>query len=131
MANKNGSNEHFELYKLYSTALRNWIVAFGVGGVAIFVSNAKAFSNATCDAKFAICTLFAIASGAQISLALINKYSNLYLSEGKNKRMLAFCTWLSEQIVIDFALDLISVVLFAVASYKLIGIICNSTTSGS
>lgn len=121
--NPNGAREHFEIYWRYASVLRNWLVAFGVGGCILFVSDkAKIFQDVCHHKKVWIIASFMIGVIAQIVLALINKWTQWSLYRGEEKTayqktwMYKIADQISEKFWIDVLADLVTVIAFAIAT---------------
>jgi peptidoglycan/LPS O-acetylase OafA/YrhL len=60
----------WEAYSAYATGLRTWFVAYGVGLLALFVTNAAGFDGVDPEVKRRSALLFAIGAFAQILVSM-------------------------------------------------------------
>ena len=118
----------FDVYRVAATNLRTWLIAYGIGAPVLFLSNDHLW-QALVKAKSvkSIAILFLIEVATQVILASINKNAMwfCYSGEGdpafREKRIYKFSDWLSEQFWIDMGCDVLTMVLFAIATYLTIG----------
>lgn len=124
-------NAHLEHYASGAKDLRGWFLAYGVGGPFLFISNKEVFARvANSPSALCIVTLFLIGVGLQILITLINKWNNWWLyRHWVDKRELAhqslsvrLSNWLSDQILIDISVDLLSFGLMACATIMTIAV---------
>ena len=123
---KGNPRDYFELYKQYTTNLRNWFVIYGVGGVVLFASHGEAFALCSISHKARISVAFLLGVFVQITVAYINKYTNWHLSEGeddsnykKDEHYIKAEKW-SKRIWFDIWADRISILAFLWATVELI-----------
>lgn len=122
--------QSFEAYNEYSKTLRTWLVAYGIGGPILFVSQQQiADKLAASPAKTLVIYLFLAGLAAQILISLLNKWVNWAAYEmGLNpppalKAPQKAVIWLSKQFWIDILCDLVSVVSFMVATFWVLRVI--------
>jgi hypothetical protein len=110
--------EYFTQYWHYATNLRNWFIAYGVGGI-LLLTRADAVFNAQPHAaevepglRVVAIALFIFGLATQVVLTLVNKVGHYYAyqkhvvaREGRRHR---FATWLCECFWIDLVLDAIT-----------------------
>lgn len=116
---------YFDAYASATTNLRTWLVAYGIGAPVLFLSN-DGLWQALARAKCASCVgmLFLGGVASQVVIALINKFAMWFCYYGeikpefKSSRTYKVSDWISEQFWIDIILDLLSIGLFTVATYK-------------
>lgn len=116
-------DEHFDMYWKYATHLRNWFIAYGIGGVILFVKYAKVFASLTSDIKREIVGCFLLGIGLQVLIAFINKTTQWVIySKYADKESLTykFFDWLSNQFWIDVAIDVATFISFAYATIYLL-----------
>jgi hypothetical protein len=115
--------EYFKAYEEYSKVLRTWFVAYGIGGPVLLLTNetlAKAI-KASGQGK-SLAALFL--AGVAFVLAALNKFSmwGIYFGElkvtFKSSRRYRVSHWYSEQFWIDFAVDVSTLILFALATWR-------------
>lgn len=117
------AKEHFDVYWRYCSSLRNWFVAFGVGGCILFISDkAKIFQEVSQPIKVTIVVFFIVGVIVQIVLALINKWTQWHVYWGeenvdfqKTYRYKIFYK-ISNWFWIDMLADVVTVVAFAIAT---------------
>lgn len=115
---------YYAVYEEHARTLRTWLVAYGIGGPVLILSQEAVWKQITKMGSLPlIAELFLAGVVLQVVLAAVNKSAMwaLYCGEvdqeyAKTKRY-KFGSWLSEKYIIDLALDLSSMVLFAWATY--------------
>lgn len=120
------ASAYFESYAEYNRILRSWFVAFGAGGLALFLvePELRAALVASGEAR-GIVLLFLVGAAAQVLVALLNKYSNWYCYSGEDDvafqrtPLYRFFMQLASQFWIDIVLDLTAIVCFAAAIWRL------------
>ncbi len=128
--NDNDKQGHFDLYSEYNKTLRAWFVGFGIGGPAIFITQEKVAGKIIASGHgVAIASFFLAGVAFQIGIALLNKWVNWRLyyhytppADKKKTRRLIVVEWLSNQFWIDMLCDLGSVAMFALATFKTMGV---------
>ena len=108
-------DEYFTQYWHYATNLRNWFIAYGVGGI-LLLTRADAVFNAQPHAaqvepglRVVAIALFIFGLATQVLLTLVNKIGHYYAyqkhvvaAEGRRHRL---GVWLCECFWIDLVLD--------------------------
>lgn len=120
------SQGYFESYAEYNRILRSWFVAFGVGGLGLFLlqSPARAALLASGHTQTVV-LLFLTGVTAQIVVAFLNKYANWYCYFGEdnpafqNSPLYRFWASIASQFWIDIILDITTVVCFLAAIWML------------
>jgi hypothetical protein len=120
-------NEEFEAYLEYNKILRAWFVAFGIGGPALFLINRPIGERLAENGQLqAVAAMFLIGAGSQVLGAMLNKIGNWYVYRGsydarysKTIRFRIF-NWLVHQFWLDIALDVITVVVFGWATWRML-----------
>lgn len=123
---RSGNKIYFEQYWRYCSSLRNWFVAYGIGGCVLFLSDkARMFGQVSPKSKVVILIAFIIGVVSQIVLAFINKIIHWYIYWGSEDEEFAK-TWrykvsgyLSECFWIDILADVITFFAFGVATVML------------
>jgi hypothetical protein len=126
------SQSLYEAYADYSRTLRTWLVAYGVGGPVLLLSNEHVTKAiATSGAAGLITKLFLGGVAAQVTLAALNKaamwgcyYGALWRSFQDRRRYKA-CVWFSEQFWIDFTIDVVTMALFGGATLLTLRVVVN------
>lgn len=110
----------FAQYAKHSDVLRNWFVAYGIGGVVLFLSKQEVFSSVPKPTLSTIAIWFLLGVISQVVLAFINKIYNFILysrtQEPEKKR---FQKNLRAFFLIDFPFDLLTAISYAKATYDL------------
>jgi hypothetical protein len=124
------SAELFKAYEGYSQTLRTWLVAYGVGGPVLLLTNEKLWTliaKSGCARAIAIALLVGVA--LQVVLAALNKavmwgsyYGEIEVTF-RTERRYQVAIWLAKQFWIDFAVDLLSMVIFGWATYRVFTIV--------
>ncbi len=122
-----GATGYFEQYWRYCSSLRNWFVAYGIGGCVLFVSDkAELFQQMKLERKRIVVIAFLVGVIAQVLLAGLNKCIHWYIYWGKEQK--SFCRtwqykasdWISTQFWIDIVADLITFGAFGWATVNVI-----------
>lgn len=117
---------YFDSYAEYNRILRSWFVAFGAGGLALFLveDDLRAALIASGMAR-PVMLLFLAGSAAQVIVAFLNKYASWYGYAGeddaefRDSRRYRFWSWVTRQFWIDISLDILAGVSFMVAIWVL------------
>ena len=116
-------------YTEYNQTLRQWFVAFGVGGLAVFLVEDSARTQLI-DANEirSVALLFLAGAASQIFVAFINKIANWYKHneienniEGDGLKY-RISHWLLEQFWIDIVCDIITIFTFGYAVYRVFAV---------
>jgi hypothetical protein len=121
---------HFANYSEYSKTLRSWLVAYGIGGPVLFLTNkdAPAKLASSPDLKI-IVTLFLAGVVFQILLAFINKWAAWHLYKAtihhNYDQTCIYRFWLciNNQSWIDFFVDLGTLCSFTIATWIVLNIL--------
>jgi len=118
---------YFEQYWRYCSSLRNWFVAYGIGGCILFVSDkAELFQQITLERKRFVVITFLVGVIAQVFLAGLNKWIHWYIYWGKEDEgfrqtwRYKASDWISTQFWIDIVVDLITFGSFGAATVTMI-----------
>lgn len=132
---------HFANYAEYSKTLRSWLVAYGIGGPAIFLLGKDAPAKLSASSELrTIVTLFVVGVSLQIGLALINKWAAWHMYCGAYDKHLAFMrdpecnnhhlsrtylVWrcINRQSWVDFLVDIVTLLSFSRASWLVLRIL--------
>lgn len=116
----------FEQYQKHASDLRNWFVVYGVGGIALFFTETDRFARLPDYTRTRIMGAFLITVAAQVSLAFLNKWIHWCTYRGAEVPAFgqtyryAFAKWLSNRAIVDFVLDLLSLLAASFAVVMLI-----------
>lgn len=119
-APSNGAlNDELATYLEYNKILRSWLVAFGVGGPALFLVNSQVSQRLVDKHELRlVAALFLIGTGSQVIGAVVNKVGNWYVYSATFRPKYAqtyrfkFFRWLVEQFWIDVLLDVVTILVF-------------------
>jgi len=116
------SQSYFESYAEYNRILRSWFVAFGVGGMALFLVQSPVREALLASGQTrTVVILFLVGVIAQIVVAFLNKYANWHCYYGEDNptyqhsRVYRFWSHISSQFWIDIILDILTVGCFLAA----------------
>lgn len=121
------AKDYFEQYWRYCSSLRNWFVAYGIGGCILFLSDKAAlFQKMALKQKRAVVIAFFIGVIAQVLLAGLNKCIHWNIYWGKEDQGFSktwrykFSIFLSTKFCIDVVVDLITFGAFGIATAILV-----------
>lgn len=128
-----GQSGHFEAYSQHSAVLRTWLVAYGIGAPALFMSQDKIWQALAISGLLAtIGSLFLLGVFLQVALAAINKSVMWACYFGDTEplyketfRYRGAC-WLADKYSIDLAADLGAMASFSLATYYCFGVLATS-----
>ena len=114
----------FANYSEYAKTLRAWLVAYGIGGPVLFLTN-KELSTALKLSVYrhSIVDLFLLGVVLQLLLAFINKWCAWHMYVGEYDRSFQkrlsykIWSWLNERIWIDLLVDGGSLIAFSVSTW--------------
>jgi hypothetical protein len=117
----------FQNYADYSKAVRAWLVAYGIGGPVLFVTNDKLTERVAKSGYGAeIIALFLVGVGLQILSAMINKWAAWHVYRGIGDAVYQANTpykiwsWVNEQSWIDIWADLLALGALASATWRVL-----------
>ncbi|MEX1826849.1 hypothetical protein [Luteibacter sp. CQ10] len=120
---------YYANYAEYAKTLRAWLVAYGIGGPVLFLTNEKAAARlASAENALTIIAFFLIGVGLQVLGTVVNKwaawhvYSTLDDEARANHWPSRFWCWVNKQTWFDILLDTSSIAAFAVATALLMGV---------
>ena len=120
------ASSSFAAYSEYNKTVRTWLVAFGIGGPALFMTNdAIAKRLATTNTLREVVALFLVGAGVQVFGALLNKACNWYVYQayspsGVKGTFKHRCSeWLTSHFWIDIAFDFVAILVFGRALWLL------------
>jgi hypothetical protein len=123
------SYAYFESYAEYNRILRSWFVAFGVGGLALFLLQSPVREALLASGQTrVVVSLFLTGVTAQIVVAFLNKYANWYCYYGEDNPdflrtgLYQFWARIASQFWIDIILDVLTVSCFLAAIWVLFDI---------
>jgi len=120
---------HFQNYADYSRTLRTWLVAYGIGGPVLFVTNDKVADRiAKSGQSQDIVALFLFGVGLQVILSFVNKWAAWHLYRGAEdaeyQQTSQYKLWhaISKQSWLDLAIDFASLVVLGLASWRVLSV---------
>ncbi|MBN1126873.1 MAG: hypothetical protein JXA82_17865 [Sedimentisphaerales bacterium] len=125
------SKEYFDQYWKYTSTLRQWFVAFGIGGAVILLTGPSDLLTkiGSCAVKW-LFGMLSLGILSQVFISGLNKYVHWWIYWGNENEEFrtTLCYRLAEQIsvmfLIDIIADIISFVAFAIASIILVCSVC-------
>lgn len=121
------ATETFQAYFEYNRILRTWFVAFGIGGLAMFLINDKIADRLAEACKLrAVVTLLLIGAALQVIGALMNKIANWYTYQSTiDKKVLGskrhqISEWFVNQFWPDIVLDVGTIAAFGYAAWLML-----------
>ena len=115
---------HFANYAEYSKTLRAWLVAYGIGGPVLLLTNKDAPTKISESPHLSlIISLFVAGVALQIFLSFINKWAAWQMYKGacidghQTTRTYRAWDWINSQSWIDFLIDLGVLISFSVATW--------------
>ena len=124
---KKEADDFFKNYAEYAKTLRAWLVAFGIGGPVLFLTNKEVAASLTrAGHARLLVSLFLIGVALQVIGALINKWAAWYLYRGAhsddftNQVGYRVWSWINDQTWFDIVVDIASFVLFGAALTMLV-----------
>ena len=112
----------FSSYAKFSTTVRTWLVAYGVGAPVLFLSHPEVASRLAGGTGQRIATVFLIGAAIQVAAALLYKTCMWYAYVGEDdeefqkSRRYRWCGVISWQYWLEFLFDLASVLAFGWAT---------------
>lgn len=110
-------------YRQHATTLRNWFVAYGVGGPVVLLTNSTLLAALKASSDLAtVGWSFLLGVGLQVLLALIDKYADWICyrhalhPDNPATKCQRLATWWVEANAPSFLMDLSSMVLLSVAT---------------
>lgn len=128
---------YYANYAEYSKTLRAWLVAYGIGGPVLFLTNDKAANKlATASNAGFVIKLFLVGVVLQIAGTAVNKWAAWHvwssLDEPLNDKGWWLRQWcrINEQTWIDMAVDGLSIGAFAWATWILLDVFLAASKAG-
>ncbi|MFC5500609.1 hypothetical protein ACFPOE_23910 [Caenimonas terrae] len=119
----------FQNYADYSKAVRAWLVAYGIGGPVLFVTNDKLTERvAKSGYGNEIIALFLVGVGLQIVSAMVNKWASWHIYRGigdddyRSRAAYRFWGWINDQTWIDIWADLLALVALVFATWRVLNV---------
>jgi hypothetical protein len=118
------SSEYLSAYSEHSTILKTWLAAYGVGAPVLILSQEKLWTRLNDAGSLRLIAILFLAGVAlQVLLAATNKsimwtcYFGELKPAYKLTRRYKAADWLSERFIIDALVDIISILIFSLATY--------------
>ena len=125
-------DDYFEPYAYFARTVRLWFVAYGIGVPAATISNEwllEKLQGSGCLPSVFWCFFSGVA--VQVLMAMIWRTSMWYqyiaadASEVSRTRMYRASKWLSERYVFEMIPDVVTITLFAIATFKALSAACS------
>jgi hypothetical protein len=123
------ATELFEQYWRYTTNLRNWFIAYGVGGILLLTRADAIFNSPTLaqrlpsGVKVEVVSFFLFGLATQVLLTLYNKVIHYYSYQAylvdRQTRRHRIADWLCGAFVVDFGVDLTTFAFYVYATFLL------------
>ena len=124
----------FGPYAEYAKVLRTWFVAYGVGALALLLSNSEIRKAAlSADVLQPIARLVMLGTGIQVVAALLYKHAMWHLYCGdlevghKQTRWYKMSDWISESHLLELAADVGTIGCFSWATWLFFGLQLEAT----
>lgn len=121
---------YFEGYAQFAGVLRTWLIAYGIGGPVLFVSQARLTDKLSESGQSrSIAILFLSGVFLQVIVALLYKGAMWYLYVGEEdaeiqkKIRYKISSWLSDAFWLELLFDLASIALFTWATTLVLNIL--------
>lgn len=115
---------HYSAYEEHAKTLRAWLVAYGIGGPVLIVTQEPVWRKLASSGHLrTTAVLFLLGVALQVLLAALNKsamwacYFGELEPDFKRRRRYRFAHWLAERYSIDLICDLSAICLFGAATY--------------
>ena len=116
--------EHFDYYIRYSDSLRNWLIVYGVGGIALLHKEGNTFSR---DQVVRIAIGLFVAVLSQVLVAFANKWDHWFAdADERGSRYGKMRLPGRVLFVLNICADLVSLGAFFIATCLLIGALRSS-----
>jgi hypothetical protein len=120
----------FQNYAEYNRVMRNWLVAYGIGGPILFATNADLGRSLSSSGQAGL-IVWMFLSGVllQVLGAFVNKWAAWHIYSGEydiahqKKSAYIFWNWVNNQNWFDFTIDLASLIFLFVATYKVLTVV--------
>lgn len=111
----------YESFSYSASSLKQWLITFGIGVIALFISNLDVFENITLFWRLAVFILIIASLLLQVIITFINKISQYYLylhesgylSENSRKYRWAYDT--ACKFYLDCIFDVLSISFYIIA----------------
>jgi hypothetical protein len=124
----------FDGYASFAGVLRTWLIAYGIGGPALFITQTSIANKIAASGHAReIALLFLVGVFLQVIIALLYKGAMWYLYIGEEQleiqmtRRYKISNWLSMAFWLEMLFDLSSIVLFVYATFRVLSILTAAT----
>jgi hypothetical protein len=116
-------------YENHASALRNWFIIYGIGGIALFIKEFDKLKNISYWMKCVIMISFCCAVFLQIVTTILHKYANWYnyrvefdpkFNTENARGRCSFAKWWPKKDWIGAIIDMASFFLFLIATIFLV-----------
>ena len=126
--------DHFLSYLAFSNRLRIWLSTYGVAALGLVVSQDNIVSIMTPSEAILIASAFIFGSGMQLIFVAVHKWAEWaksirqpnskgeygYPEKSKKDRLYKFALWLGKEYYFDFIVDFGAIIVYTVATFKVI-----------
>lgn len=132
-----GDTGHYEVYDKFARKMKYWLIAYGIGGPVLFVSqDAIAQKIIESGRAITITLFFLIGVALQIAISLYHKLVMWYpywagdIPERRQTWKFQFSVWASENMCIDLIVDILTIILFVLATFLVMGTLIPPKVAG-
>ena len=123
-------NEHYKSYGKFSSAVRNWLIAYGVAGPALLLAEENMLTRINeSNCAVAIGILFLGGVLFQVLKSLLYKATSWYamdykyIPEARATKKMKYSLWINNNMWIDMLIDLITILMFIAATVVVLNVI--------
>jgi hypothetical protein len=118
---------YYEQYSEYAKTLRTWLVAYGIGGPVIFLTQPSVYNKVlAANEGHTLAVVFLAGVVLQVLSALVYKAATWTLHESTEIRGVSAPRWaknIEQAYWVDVVVDFATILLFAWSTYRLIEIL--------
>jgi hypothetical protein len=115
--------EHYKSYEKFSSAVRNWLIAYGIAGPAILIAEENVLIKIV-ESKYTLLIGILFLGGVllQVLRSILYKATSWfamdykYFPEDKATTKMKFSLWINNNMFIDLVVDMVAIVMFILAT---------------
>lgn len=122
--------EHYKSYDKFSSAVRNWLIAYGIAGPAVLIAEEKVLEKIIdSNHTLAIGILFFGGVLLQVLRSILYKATSWYamdykyVPDKKATRWMKFSVRINDNMLIDILVDLVAILMFMAATLLVLSVI--------